>query len=89
MDSYVTEMYLTDGEIVGSKYLLMVKSDGTVELNWYNGDTKKEMEKPCLTRCLKGMKVIYGVPNNMGIRPSMEVIDYDSGKLATRWKQLK
>ena len=85
----VSEMYVTDGMIPNSKYLLMIMQDGTVIFNWYDKDFRIEYENPCLVRYHNGMKIEYGKPNELGVRAFMELLDYNSGQLTSRWEKIK
>ena len=83
-----SEIYVTKGNLGGSKYVLMFLEDGTISFTWYFGEYKLEQENPSLTKCFNGMKLEYGKPNEFGIRPFIELFDYDSGKLVDRWEKI-
>ena len=88
-DNPTKEIYLTSGMLPNSKYLLIVKRDGSVTFSWYNGDIKVDYDNPKLVRCLNGMKLEYGSPTSSGTRNSIELYDYDDGKLLDRWELIK
>jgi len=83
------EIYVTKGLTPISYYVLTILSDGVVHLAWYYGQTKIIKKNPCLTKCLNGMKVEFDEPNDSGVRPHIELLDYDSGELCDRWEKIK
>ena len=89
MADEIQEMYITDGVVLNSKYVLAIKKDGTVTFNWYKDTIKINQIQPKLVRYLNGMKIEYGMANNYGTRTSIELLDFNTGKLAKRWEKIK
>lgn len=85
----VDEMYLSHGKAKYPRYLLSIMDNGTVELDWYNNGIKVKLENPCLKRHKNGMMLEFGRHDSIGIRPSIEVVDYESGELSKQWERIK
>ena len=57
----VKELYVSDGNVVGSTYVLMILEDGTPSLIWYIGNQKVEEDNPTISKRYDGsMKIEYG-----------------------------
>lgn len=57
----VKELYVSDGNVVGSTYVLMILEDGTPSLIWYMGNQKVEEDNPTISKRYDGsMKIEYG-----------------------------
>ena len=85
----VKEIYVCDGNITNSKEVLMIDDNGNPSLTFYLGETKIPEYRPVLIKFLNGVRIEYGVPNCMGIRPCMPLIDYETGELHKRWERIK
>lgn len=83
----VREIYLSDGNINGSKNLLIVNEDGTVILEWCMGDKVEVQEKPIFVRIGKEMRVEYGTPNLFNIRQMLPFMD-SFGRLDVMWERI-
>ena len=85
----VKELYVSEGNVVGSTYVLMILEDGTPSLTWYMGNQKVEEDNPTISKRYDGsMKVEYGEENLFGVRQVLCFID-SSGKLEERWNRIK
>ena len=85
----VRELYVSEGNVVGSTFVLMILEDGTPNLTWYMGDKKVEEENPIISKRYDGsMKIEYGEENLFGVRQVLCFID-SSGKLEERWNRIK
>lgn len=57
----VKELYVSDGNVVGSTYVFMILEDGTPSLIWYMGNQKVEEDNPTISKRYDGsMKIEYG-----------------------------
>lgn len=57
----VKELYVSEGNVVGSTYVLMILEDGTPSLTWYMGNQKVEEDNPTISKRYDGsMKIEYG-----------------------------
>ena len=57
----VKELYVSEGNVVGSTYVLMILEDGTPSLTWYMGNQKVEEDSPTISKRYDGsMKIEYG-----------------------------
>ena len=57
----VKELYVSEGNVVGSTYVLMILEDGTPSLTWYMGNQKVEEDNPTISKRYDGsMKIDYG-----------------------------
>ena len=81
-------MYLCDGEIVGSKYLLTVADDGFLKLKWYYDGISKAQTNPIMVKVRNKMMVEYGEPNVFQIRRKLPFTD-ENGKLEPKWTKIK
>ena len=85
----VKELYVFEGNVVGSTYVLMILEDGTPSLTWYMGNQKVEEDNPTISKRYDGsMKREYGEENLFGVRQVLCFID-SSGKLEERWDRIK
>ena len=85
----VKELYVSDGNVVGSTYVLMILEDGTPSLIWYMGNQKVEEDNPTISKRYDGsMKIEYGEENLFGVRQVLCFID-SSGQLEERWDRIK
>ena len=85
----VKEIYVCDGTIKDSKYVLMIDDNDNVSLTFYLRETKIPEYKPVLIRFMSGIRIEYGVPNCMGTRSCMSFIDYETGELRKNWTKIK
>jgi len=85
----VKELYVSEGNVVGSTYVLMILEDGTPSLIWYMGNQKVEEDNPTISKRYDGsMKIEYGEENLFGVRQVLCFID-SSGQLEERWDRIK
>ena len=57
----VKELYVSEGNVIGSTYVLMILEDGTPSLTWYMGNSKVEEKNPIISKRYDGsMKIEYG-----------------------------
>ena len=85
----VRELYVSEGNVVGSTFVLMILEDGTPNLTWYMGNQKIEENNPTISKRYDGsMKVEYGEENLFGVRQVLCFID-SSGELEKRWDRIK
>ena len=57
----VKELYVSEGNVIGSIYVLMILEDGTPSLIWYMGNQKVEEDNPTISKRYDGsMKIEYG-----------------------------
>lgn len=57
----VKELYVSEGNVIGSIYVLMILEDGTPSLTWYMGNQKVEEDNPTISKRYDGsMKIEYG-----------------------------
>ena len=85
----VREMYLSDGNVKGSHYVLTIMEDGSLNLMWYMGVTKILEKNPIISKKCNGtIKIEYGVPNLLGTRQALDFID-ETGNLSERWTKIK
>ena len=67
---------MSDGNVVGSTYVLMILEDSTPSLTWYMGNSKVEEKNPIISKRYDGsMKIEYGEPNLFGVRQVLCFID--------------
>ena len=85
----INEIYVCDGNIPNSKEVLMIDDEGNPSLTFYLGDSVIPEHEPVLIRFLKGIRIEYGVPSEIGTRLSLPFIDYDTGELHKRWEKIK
>jgi hypothetical protein len=85
----VKELYVSEGNVVGSTFVLIVLEDGTLSLTWYMGNKSVKEDNPIISKRYDGsMKVEYGEENLFGVRQVLCFID-SSGKLEERWNRIK
>jgi len=85
----VRELYVSEGNVVGSTFVLMILEDGTPNLTWYMDHKKVEEEHPIIPKRYDGsMKIEYGEQNLFGVRQVLCFID-SRGKLEERWDRIK
>ena len=85
----VKELYVSEGNVVGSTFVLMVLEDGTINLTWYMGNKSVKENNPIISKRYDGsMKVEYGEENLFGVRQVLCFAD-SSGKLEDRWERIK
>ena len=82
----IKEVYLTDGNIQHSKYLLFVYDNGTLVLKWCWGDVVEIQANPTLTKIGRKMILEYGEANLFGIRQRKPFQD-EQGKLESIWEK--
>lgn len=86
-NSKVKEIYLTEGEIPDSKYLLMVYEDGFLVMKWCYEDLVEVQPNPILTKVGRKMILEYGQPNLFSIRQRLPFQD-EQGNLDDRWEKV-
>jgi hypothetical protein len=86
-NSKVKEIYLTDGEIKNSKYLLMVHEDGYLVMKWCYEDLIEVQPNPSLIKVGRKMVLEYGEPNLFNIKQRIAFQD-EQGKLESRWEKI-
>jgi hypothetical protein len=85
----VKELYVSEGNVVGSTFVLIVLEDGTLSLTWYMGNKSVKEDNPIISKRYDGsMKVEYGEENLFGVRQVLCFVD-SSGKLEDRWDRIK
>lgn len=85
----VRELYVSEGNVVGSTFVLIVLEDGTINLTWYMGNKSVKENNPIISKRYDGsMKVEYGEENLFGVRQVLCFVD-SSGKLEDRWERIK
>ena len=85
----VKELYVSEGNVVGSTFVLIVLEDGTLSLTWYMGNKSVKEDNPIISKRYDGsMKVEYGEENLFGVRQVLCFVD-SSGKLENRWERIK
>ena len=85
----VKELYVSEGNVVGSTFVLIVLEDGTINLTWYMGNKSVKEDNPIISKRYDGsMKVEYGEENLFGVRQVLCFVD-SSGKLEDRWERIK
>ena len=82
-------MYVTEGDGKNSHYILMVNSDGSLNLNWYDNSSKTVEDEPIMVKRSNGsMMLEYGEKNLFGIRRAIPFLD-NKGNLESRWERIK
>lgn len=85
----VKELYVSEGNVIGSTFVLTILENGVPNLTWYMGNSKVEEKNPIISKRYDGsMKIEYGEPNLFGVRQVLCFID-SSGKLENRWEKIK
>ena len=85
----VKELYVSDGNVVGSTYVLMILEDGTPSLTWYMDNNSVKEDNRIISKRYEGsMKVEYGAENLFGARQVLCFID-SRGQLEERWDRIK
>ena len=85
--SKVKEIYLTDGEIKNSKYILMIHEDGYLVMKWCYEDLTEVQPNPALTKVGRRMVLEYGEPNLFNIKHMIPFQD-EMGNLDKRWEKV-
>jgi hypothetical protein len=83
----VTEMYISNGDIVGSKNLLMVHKNGDLEFKWCYEDIVETQANPCLVKVGRKMMLEYGEPNLFDLRQKLPFQD-EQGNLDSSWEKI-
>ena len=86
-DSKVKEIYLANGEVVGSKLLLLIYENGDIVLKWCYEDLVEVQANPTLTKVGRRMILEYGEPNIFNLRQRMTFQD-EQGNLDERWEKI-
>ena len=86
-DSKVKEIYLANGEVVGSKLLLLIYENGDIVLKWCYEDLVEVQANPTLTKVGRRMILEYGEPNIFNLRQRMTFQD-EQGNLDERWEKV-
>jgi hypothetical protein len=85
----IKELYVTNGTIMASKYVLTVMNGGTLSLVWYIGASRIPQGDPIMVKSHdKSMMVEYGAKNLFGTRASLPFLNSE-GKLEPRWEKIK
>lgn len=82
------EIYITQGNMTDSKYVLMLMEDGTLMLIWYYFRTKVSENNPTMVKKGNCTYIEYGAPNLFGTRPMIPFMTKD-GILEERWEKIK
>ncbi len=86
-DSKVNEIYMTDGEMNNSKYLLFVYDNGDLVMKWCYEDIVEIQINPILTKIGRRMLLEYGEPNLFSIRQRLPFQD-EQGNLDEIWEKV-
>lgn len=81
------EIYLANGEIVGSKYLLIVYDNDDILLEWCYEDIVEIQVNPSITKIGRRVMVEYGEPNLFQIRRNLPFQD-EQGNLEKIWEKI-
>ena len=81
------EIYSCDGIIKGSKHVLYIMEDGTIELRWYFENHTIDELNPQIEDCGYGTRLYYGKANNSGLRSSIPFKD-SKGILFKDWEKI-
>ena len=81
------EIYSCDGIIKGSKYLLYIMEDGTLELKWCCENHIIDKLSPQIEDCGYGTRLYYGKANNSRLRASIPFKDI-KGILFKDWEKI-
>lgn len=83
-------MYISEGNIPNSKYVLSLLGDGSLRLKWYSENTTMVEKEPIMVkRSVADETVIeFGDENLFGIRQTIPFMTKD-GKLDGRWSRIK
>lgn len=80
-------MYLCDGEIVGSKYILFVY-DNELDLKWYYYEISEKQVNPIFIKSGNSMVLEYGEPNLFQVRQKIPFVN-ENGELEKKWIKIK
>ena len=83
----VTEIYLANGNIPNSKFLLIIYEDGTLKLEWCYENTVEIQKSPTLVKISRGTLLEYGEPNLLNIRQRLRLKD-EQGNLDSMWEKV-
>lgn len=83
----VKEIYLANGNINGSNYLFMVFEDGTLSLDWCQGQVVQHEVRPILIKIGRTTRIEFGEPNLFGTRQILTFQD-ENGQLDKKWKKI-
>ena len=86
-DNTVTEMYVSDGKVVGSKNILMLHKDGTLELRYCHGDKVETQPNASLVRVGRRLLLEYGEPNLLNVMDRVVFLD-EQGNLDGSWEKI-
>jgi hypothetical protein len=81
------EIYSCDGIIKGSKYLLYIMEDGTLELKWCYENHVIDKLNSQIEDCGYGTRLYYGKANNSRLRSSIPFRD-SKGILFKDWEKI-
>ena len=81
------EIYSCGGMIKGSKYVLYIMEDGTIELRWYFESHTIDKLNPQIEDCGYGTRLYYGKDNNSRLRSSIPFKD-SKGMLFKDWEKI-
>lgn len=87
-NSTVKEIYLADGNIENSKYIMLVFEDGYIGLEWCYEDIIEIQPNPCLTKVGRKMILEYGEPNLFQQKQRLPFQD-EQGNLEQIWEKIK
>lgn len=81
------EIYLTDAEPSGAKYLLIIYEDGSLKMEWCYEDIIEIQANPILSKIGKRMLLEFGEENLFGIRQKKAFQD-EMGNLESIWEKI-
>jgi hypothetical protein len=85
----VEEIYVCDGLIKNSKWVLMIDECERASLTFYLDDTKIPEHKPRIIHYMRGSRIEYGQPDNNGVRAILPFYSFETGELNKRWERIK
>jgi hypothetical protein len=85
----IEEIYVCDGIIKNSKWVLMIDECERASLTFYLDDTKIPEYNPRIIHYMRGSRVEYGRPNDCGVRAILPLYSFDDGELNKRWERIK
>ena len=81
------EIYEIDGFMSGSKYVLTINEDESVQLDYYEGTTRITECNPQIVPCGNngGKRLEFGTST---VKSSFPFKNYNDGKLDSKWTQI-
>ncbi len=85
----VKEIYVGEVGYSNCHYVLMIKDDGTLNLNWYFGDLKHHEKDAVLEKNADGsMDIVLKKTSSNGIKRKVPFMD-KNGNLNEKWSKIK